>query len=104
MLDTLLRLWEMPDFRVGHSQSFDARIIRIATKRFRDEALQERWKDGQAQCTGWIGKKAMNLKKMPTLAELYAFLFKEELVGAHDAKVDMEACRRCWFKLRSGAE
>lgn len=38
--------------------------------------------------------------KWPKLEELYKFLFGEELVGAHDALVDVRAVRRCYYKLK----
>ena len=38
--------------------------------------------------------------KWPKLAELYMFLFGEELVDAHDAWGDVVATRRCYYELR----
>jgi DNA polymerase-3 subunit epsilon len=38
--------------------------------------------------------------KYPSLAELYSFLFGEELQGAHDAMADVMAARRCYYELR----
>jgi DNA polymerase-3 subunit epsilon len=37
--------------------------------------------------------------KDPKLSEAYQFMFGEELVGAHDAFVDTEACARVYFWL-----
>jgi len=38
--------------------------------------------------------------KWPTLAELHEFLFGTPFTGAHDAAVDCDACRRCYFAIR----
>ena len=37
--------------------------------------------------------------KLPTLSELYAFLFEESFVEAHNATADVEATSRCFFEL-----
>ena len=38
--------------------------------------------------------------KWPKLSELYTFLFKEQMVGAHDAFYDIKATMRCYYELR----
>lgn len=38
--------------------------------------------------------------KWPKLEELYYKLFKQELKGAHDALVDIQATARCYWELR----
>lgn len=38
--------------------------------------------------------------KNPTLSETYAYLFKEQFTGAHDALNDVRACARVFFELR----
>ncbi len=37
--------------------------------------------------------------KLPTLAELYDFLFSESFIEAHNATADVEATTRCFFEL-----
>ena len=37
--------------------------------------------------------------KLPTLTELYAFLFKRSFADAHNATADVEATTRCFFEL-----
>ena len=37
--------------------------------------------------------------KLPTLSELYEFLFHESFVEAHNASADVEATARCFFEL-----
>ncbi len=38
--------------------------------------------------------------KQPKLSELYKFLFKKEMVDAHDALVDTKALVECFMELR----
>jgi DNA polymerase III subunit epsilon len=42
----------------------------------------------------------INKPKAPKLSEAVAFFFGEELDGAHDAMVDVNACARVFFKLK----
>lgn len=37
--------------------------------------------------------------KWPKLPELHRHLFQQEIIGAHDAMVDVAACMRCYFTL-----
>ena len=39
--------------------------------------------------------------KAPKLAEACRYFFGEDLVGAHDALVDVRACARLYFHLKS---
>ncbi|WP_075595405.1 3'-5' exonuclease [Novacetimonas hansenii] len=41
--------------------------------------------------------------KAPSLSECYRRFFGEELIGAHDALVDVRACARIFFHIRDGA-
>jgi len=41
-----------------------------------------------------------NKRKWPKLSELYFLLFHEEMHGAHDAFIDAEACKQCFFELK----
>jgi DNA polymerase III epsilon subunit-like protein len=38
--------------------------------------------------------------KWPTLAELYFELFHDEVEEAHNARVDVVACAKCFFELK----
>lgn len=38
--------------------------------------------------------------KWPKLIELHEKLFGETFVDAHDARVDVKACARCFFELK----
>ncbi len=50
-LTLLMNLWDNRT-RIGHNETFDARIIRIAQHRFGySETLLTGWKEGRAECT-----------------------------------------------------
>lgn len=121
-LDCFLDMWcpsktlgaDLNHLRVGHNQSFDARIIRIGLKRYYpdSEAIHDEWKNGTRDCTGFLMKNVMKMPwkgpgyKMPKLSEAYEFCFGKPLEGAHDAMVDVEACRDVyfWYKDNIGFE
>lgn len=114
LLDVLHDLWSRADLRVAHNESFDARIVRIAMKRYQmTDELADAWKAGKAECTGRLSTPILkmtpteamraagrNYPKMPKLTEAYAYFFGAPLVGAHSAMVDAQACMRIWFEIR----
>lgn len=102
--------------RVAHNENFDRRIMRIAMLRTgqcsRDliEELEKR----PSFDTCAIASPIVNLPptekmlaygftkpKPPKLAECIKHFFTEELDGAHDAMVDVRACARIYFHLKS---
>lgn len=116
VLGVLAAMWDGEDIaaRVAHNESFDARIIRIATKRFLGEAAADRWKAGKAECTARLSTPILALPptarmkaakafkhKTPTLAEAYRHFFGEDLVGAHGALADMQGCARVYFAIKA---
>ena len=99
--------------RVAHNQSFDARILRIACKRFFDEASADEWKAGQAQCTALLSKPLLDLpptdkmvragfrtSKTPNLGEAYRHFTGQELRNAHSALADVHGCIAVWFSIQ----
>lgn len=109
----LTSLWVLDGcIRVAHNESFDARIVRIALKRYFDPAFKElatppsdAWKQGAAECTARMATPMMNLPptermraagrnhaKTPNLGEAYQHFTGNALDGAHDAMVDVNAC------------
>ena len=109
-------LWSHGDVivRCGHNEQFDARIARIAYKRFLGEAAADRWKAGKAECTARLSTPILALPptnkmmaagfrkhKTPTLAEAYRHFFGEDLVGAHGALADMQGCARVYFAIKA---
>lgn len=100
--------------RIGHNESFDARIIRIALKRYEyDEGLCERWKGGAAECTQLLATPILKLPPTPkmiaakrfhyksaNLGEAYRHFTGTELAGAHNAMVDVQACMAVYFAIK----
>ncbi len=93
---------------VGHNIAFDARIFRIAMKRYdyRDEAEDQK-ESCETFCTMHnstkilqipnVGKKGL---KVPKLAEAYEYFTGKKIEGAHDAMVDTKACRDVFFGIK----
>lgn len=109
-LKLFLDLWSGRT-RIGHVQSFDARIIRIATKRYCEEAVINAWKAGPAECTAEMAKPIMQMPaksrgkfKIPKLAEAYRHFFNKELADAHSAMADAVACKEVFFAINNAKE
>lgn len=109
MLDTFLAMWRRSDSRVGHNESFDARMFRIAIKRAWApeiaEPIAEQFKLAQTYCTMRKSTPILRLPgprglKWPKLTEAYAHFFGRELVGAHSARGDVDATIQVYFALQ----
>lgn len=108
-ISTFLSLWGSSTIRIGHNESFDARLVRIALKKTGNhypDKYQAMWKEGKSACTmklaNPITKAHGSLKpkhKWPKLEEAYRILFDEELEGAHSAMPDVQACMRVYFHI-----
>jgi DNA polymerase-3 subunit epsilon len=99
-VETFLKLWNQRR-RVAHVESFDARIIRIATKRYCDQFTIDAWKEGEKECTGKLAKAAMGMTKMPKLGVAYEHFIGETLENAHTAMADTEACAAIYFCMKA---
>lgn len=105
-----LRIAARADFLVAHNEEFD---------RFSTDILMDRakvpfdWRK-PGLCTMKAATPVLNLPptprmvkaginrpKSPRLEECYQHFFEESLVGAHDAMIDVRACARVFFHLRS---
>ena len=87
---------------VAHNISFDEKIIKCELLR---KDILHTFDIKKKFCTMLSSVNLCKLPshrgyKWPKLIELYQILFKEEFEGAHDALVDVEACARCFWKLR----
>lgn len=117
-LEMLMELWAGRT-RVAHNEQFDARIIRIALKRygpFRQESADaeaDRWKEGSAECTARMATPICALPptdkmravgrhhhKTPNLTEAYRHFTGQELRDAHSAMADVLACRDIYFAMK----
>lgn len=101
--------------RIAHNETFDARIIRIALKRYAEDhglTHPDDWKDGEAKCTARLSTPICNLPptakmvaarrnhaKTPNLGEAFEFFTGNKLEGAHSALVDVDACMTVYFAI-----
>lgn len=109
-IGTLLHLWRQCDKRVGHNESFDARIARIAIKRSgREDAelLADEWASGDALCTMRASTSICRIQnvsrgglKWPKLAEAYLHFTGVEMSNAHRAIDDVRGCRVVYTHLQ----
>lgn len=115
VLDDFLEAWREADMVVGHNEPFDARIMRIAMKRYHpdDEQLHDRWKNRERACTQQLATplvKAPPSAKMraagrhhhktANLSEAYKHVTGRELEGAHSALADARASIEVYLALR----
>ncbi|WP_375592279.1 3'-5' exonuclease [Chitiniphilus eburneus] len=107
VMEALLALWRRASTRIGHNESFDARILRIATKRYASEEVIDAWKAGAAECTVRITKPMLQLEprnrygwKSPKLSEAYAHFMGRPLENAHNAMADVDACMAVYFAAK----
>lgn len=114
-----MALWAGPGrTRVAHNEQFDARILRIALKRFFDKPdevlpLSAEWKSGPAECTARLATpicalppsekmaaKKMFRNKTPNLGEAYRHFTGQEIENAHTAMADVQACMTVYFAIQ----
>lgn len=83
--------------RVAFNKTFDQRIIRIAAKRYLDEAAQNKWAIKEDHhCAMQMTRKDIG-GKQPKLADAYHHYTGKELVDAHSAIADTKACMEVYF-------
>lgn len=89
---------------VAHNIDFDAKMIASTCKRIRKP---DRLETKPNICTMKIytpivklpPKKSGTAFKWPTLTETHQHLYGEGFEGAHDALIDVRACKRVYFSL-----
>lgn len=112
-VELLLDLHRPSGVRIAHNENFDQRIVRIACKRFFDEATVEEWKAGKTACTATMATPVMKLPptarmraagrsnfKTPNLREAFHFFTGQQLDNAHRAMVDVQACMAVFFAMQ----
>lgn len=117
-VNLLLQLWRRAERRIAHNEQFDARLIRIACKRYPAGVCvdADEWKAGKAECTARLSTPHCALPptdrmkaagrfhhKTPTLAEAYRHFFGEDFADAHSARADVDACIAVYFAMQDGA-
>lgn len=116
-LPVFLSLWRQADMRCAHNESFDMRMVRIEIKRdagFSDD-FADKWKAGPAYCTQAKSSPILDLPptakmlavgrkhaKSPNLGEAYEFFTGKKLENAHNAAVDVAACKAVYLAIKSG--
>jgi DNA polymerase-3 subunit epsilon len=113
-----MELWEASDLRIGHNESFDARIMRIALMRHgtRPQEEADAWKAGKAQCTQLLSTPILKLPptekmraagrfnhKSANLREAYQHFTGKPMENAHSAMADVRACMEVYFAIRGAA-
>lgn len=103
-LSAFIGLWQQADVRIGHVESFDARMVRIELKRHPVlRELADHWKDAPAICTKAIAKK--HIPDLPaagggSLKAVHRYYLGEDFDSAHTAEADMRATARVWFAMQ----
>ncbi|MBF5006888.1 3'-5' exonuclease [Diaphorobacter caeni] len=117
-LEMFLGMWAGRP-RIAHNESFDARIIRIAQHRFTtvcDDQQRDNWKAGKTECTQILSTPILKLPptakmiaarrnhhKSANLGEAYKFFTGKDLVDAHSAMADVQACMAVYFAIKDQA-
>lgn len=116
IMDAFFAMHDKATMRIGHNESFDARMVRIFMKqsgRFSESDI-ESFKAARSFDTAQALRPIMKLPptekmkatarfansfKTPNLSEAYEFCTGHKLEGAHGAMKDTAACRTVFFHL-----
>jgi len=87
---------------IAHNISFDEKIVGAE---FLRNGLTNHIESKPRKCTMTSSTQYCAIPgnygyKWPKLEELYSKLFGSNFVGAHNALADVQACAKCYFKLR----
>ncbi|TFH51593.1 MAG: 3'-5' exonuclease [Lysobacterales bacterium] len=93
---------KIADLRVGHVEHFDARIMRIALKRFLGDTVADDFKAGEAQCTAKLAKPLMNRTGRGTVSlhDAHQHFLGTAFEGAHTALSDTLACMAVYWAIQ----
>jgi len=109
----LMYFHDMSNCRVGHNQPFDARIMRIALRRFGTEARADDWKAGESYCTQRASTPICKLpptekmlaagrkgNKTANLSEAFFHFTGGAFENAHTAMADVLATMRVYWAIQ----
>lgn len=115
-LEMFMELWSGRPL-LGHNESFDRRILRIAQHRFAASVSDEQrdgWKAAKAHCTQLLATPILKLAptermraagrfhhKSANLREAYEFFMGTPLVDAHSAMADCRAALDVFFAIQN---
>jgi len=122
VLESFYEAYMLAEVVVAHNIEFDEKMILIELQRNRQEILDkapfcftifskiyETIKGVQRYCTMKNGTElcaitveSKTTKKWPRLSELHKKLFDEVPDGLHNSMVDVNACLKCYLKMRHG--
>jgi len=108
MLAQLRSAAERSTALVAHNASYDGPVIaaeycRVAQEPPFDPATMICTKEDGT----WVARIPNRFNsgyKWPSLAELHRCLFGKDFEGAHDALVDVDACARCFFRMKENQQ
>lgn len=105
-LNTFWMLQEKAETLIGHNVSFDRKMLRTAFHRAGLHNFLAEFEKRRTFCTMQASTPLCKLPgsrgyKWPKLVEAYRHFFDEELEGAHDAMIDVMACKDVFFALRA---
>jgi DNA polymerase III epsilon subunit-like protein len=122
VLDNFYEAYMLAEIIVAHNIEFDEKMISVELQRNREQILDtapycftifskiyEKLKGVQRYCTMRNGTElcaitveSKTTKKWPRLSELHQKLFDEVPDGLHNSMVDVNACLKCYLKMRHG--
>lgn len=114
VVDIYRGMLDQATIAIAHNANFDERIMRIASMRHGYDRGDVEAIAKPLFCTMTKSTPVLNLPpsermvasgrtgpKPPRLSECIKHFFGEDLVGAHDAMIDVRACARVYFHLKS---
>lgn len=114
VLPVFMDMWAKADFRIAHNESFDMRMVRIELFHVGPMTMADPWKAGKAFCTQNKSQAIINLPptdrmlasgrrgpKPPNLGEAYLHFTGKPLENAHNASVDVMACKAVYFGIKA---
>lgn len=103
----LKNILDKTDLIVGHNILFDVNVLASELYRINEHKLAVTLLQKKTYCTCQNGKTVTKIKnkyqkyKLPTLEELYTYLYKEPMINYHNAKYDVIHTAKCYFKMVS---
>lgn len=106
-LTLLNSILEKSDIIIGHNIQFDIHVLASELYRIGEMQLASKLLKKKNYCTCYNGKNITKIRtkynkyKLPTLEELYTYLYKEPMINYHNAKYDVIHTAKCYFKMIS---
>ena len=106
-ISLLKKILDKTDLIVGHNILFDTHVLASELYRIGEHKLAFTLLQKKSYCTCQNGKSITKIKnknnryKLPTLEELYTYLYKEPMINYHNAKYDVIHTAKCYFKMIS---